>query len=92
MLAGSDGPLSRAGREAIYRACAQRQIEDWSDFARALLWDRLCITLDDLARWIMDRGERMPQFLLERGATDHHLLGGVGAENTGASPAQHHPR
>jgi hypothetical protein len=55
---------SRAGRTAIYRECARRPIEAWSDYARALIWDRLCISLTDLARWITARDEAMPRFLV----------------------------
>jgi hypothetical protein len=37
---------------------------DWSEYARVLIWDRLCITLRDLDFWIAARGERRPGFLL----------------------------
>jgi hypothetical protein len=71
-LAGCERLLStsRAGRQAIYRQCARRPIEAWSDYARALIWDRLCISLTDLADWIAARDEPMPRFLARHaGAT-----------------------
>jgi hypothetical protein len=53
-----------AERKAAYRILAETPLQDWSGYARALIWDRLCITLRDLDHWITARGERRPGFLL----------------------------
>lgn len=53
-----------AERKAAYRILAETPLLDWSEYARVLIWDRLCITLRDLDFWIAARGERRPEFLL----------------------------
>ena len=53
-----------AKRTAAYRILAETPLQDWPEYARALIWDRLCITLWDLDFWIAARGERRPGFLL----------------------------
>ena len=53
-----------AERKAAYRILAETPLQDWSEYIRALLWDRLCITLRDLAFWIAARGEHRPGFLI----------------------------
>jgi hypothetical protein len=53
-----------AEQKAAYRILAETPLQDWSEYARALIWDRLCITLRDLDFWIAARGERRPGFLV----------------------------
>lgn len=52
------------GREAAYRHLAETPLHAWSAYARALFFDRLCISLADLARWMAGQGDPMPHWLL----------------------------
>ena len=53
-----------AERKAAYRILAEAPLQDWPEYTRVLFWDRLCITLRDLAFWIAARGERRLGFLV----------------------------
>ena len=88
-------PLPRS-EDAAFQLLAEQPLSAWSDYARALIWDRLCITPRRLARWwVANQEGPLPAFLMCFSAEPAPELAKEQAPPTWrpdgpAAPRQHH--